>query len=249
MNGNHTIRNLILFILIFGILGGGGYYYFFVRENSSDGLIKDIINNVIKNDVENGIYVYKNKLSKTTNVYKGCSVSSIDDYIVVINDKYYKYHGSCMIMKYVGDGESSALKFKKEKDEAYTVELDEKVYNKDNNISEIKVGNNIISEVNKVNYNLLNFIIKNTETEGNYYDFGVDLTNSTNKYSFSLAYNKDTKQFKYSVYTSKEEVYSENYAKIEDFPRLYFYNNNLIIVEKRQVNGVYKSNITITAIH
>ena len=34
MKKNHTIRNLILAILIFGILGGGLYYYFFVKEGN-----------------------------------------------------------------------------------------------------------------------------------------------------------------------------------------------------------------------
>lgn len=243
MKKDHTILKLILFILIFGILGGGGYYYFFIRDNSSGGIIENIIsNNKTTVDVKNGMYVYKEKLNTTTNVYKGCSVSSIDDYIVVINDKYYRYHGSCMNMKYLGPGETSTLKFNEEKDKPYTITFDNKTYKKDNVTKEINVGNKIITEVSKANYNLTNYIIDNTEVEGDYYDLNIELTNSTNKYNLNLTYDENTKTFKYMIITDVD-LYSGYYSNTKDFPKLYFYNGNLIIVEKRLVDGVYRSNI------
>ncbi len=242
MNKDHTIRNLILFILIFGILGGGGYYYFFMREGNSGGIINTILNNSTTKDVKNGIYIYKNSLGSTTNIYRGCTVSSIDDYIVVINDKYYKYHGSCMVMKYLGEGETSSLKFNKEKEKNYTIELDKKTYNKSPKTREINVGNNIITEVQKANYSLVKYIIKHTEVEGDYYNLNVELTNSTNNYNLSLDYDNNTKLFDYRIST-EAELYAGYYNNLKDLPKLYFYNGNLILVDQRLIDNIYRSNI------
>ena len=245
MKKNHTIRNLILFILIFGILGGGGYYYFFMRDNNEGGIIENILKiSDDNNDVKNGIYVYKDKLATSTNVYTGCIVSSIDDYIVVINEKYYRYHGTCMIMNYLGTGETDKLKFNKEKDKLYTVELDNKIYNKDNNVREIITGNNISFKISRASYNLVNYIIKNTETEGNYYSFNVSLTNSTYGYNLDLEYDKQNNTFRYLI-NNKDTLYNQTFTSTKDFPVLYFINNNLVVVEKKFVNNIHTSNISI----
>ena len=243
MKKNHTIRNLILTILIFGISGGALYYYFFVRDgNVVEGIIPGIVN---KNDadVKNGIYVYKNNISNDYRVFSDCVVSSIDDYIVVINDKYKTYHGSCMVMKYIKEGNISELDFSKEKDSNYTIKYNDKVYKKNEGNVSIEPGNNIDSRLTATKYSTLKFILKNTETEGNYYSFSTKLTDNFVEYVYALKYNGNNN---FLLNISKGlSLYSKGYNNINDLPNLYFGTDTLTIIDKLFGNNKYNGNLLI----
>ena len=243
MKKNHTIRNLILAILIFGILGGGLYYYFFVKEGN---VVEDIIPGIVNKksyDVKNGIYVYKNKLDKTLQVFSGCIVGSIDDYIVVINDKYKMYHGSCMVMKYLKEGNTSELDFSKEKEKDYSIKYNNKEYKKDNGNISLVPANNVNSLLTQTKYSTLKFIINNTEVEGEYYSLSAKLMDNFVGYVYSLRYTAGNN---FVLDISKDtSIYTKTFSNIKDLPRLYFGNNTLYLIERLFGNNKYNGNLLI----
>ncbi len=238
MKKSHTIRNLLLFIIIFGIGGGLLYYYFFVKEDNDNG---DVISNIFESkkveDVKNGIYVYKEDTDKTVTVFSNCVVSSIDDYIVVVNDKYYMYNGSCMVMNYKGTGNSNELEFIKDKDNKFKIKNNNREYSKEINPVTLINNNNIINELKKTSLDIINFVIKYTEVEGSYYNFSTVINNSVNYYNYRFSYVDN--HFNLNI----SDLYNKSFNSINDFPNIYFYNGNLVLVDKEFINDKYSSNI------
>ena len=247
MKKDNTIRKAIILVVLIGVIGGAIYYYFFVRENNEGGIIPSFINgskNV--NDVKNGIYVYKEKTYKTMSFYSGCVVSSIDDYIVVINDKYKKYHGSCMILKYTGEGNTADLEFKKEKNFNYYINIEDKKYIKDTNSLELDLEKSVSNSLSKLSLSQLEFILKYAETPGNYYSFHSNITGGNDTYSINLKYDNASNSFSY-VLSSESVLYDKVFSKPEDFPYLRFTNGRLNLIEHSFINNKYSSNLLVFA--
>ena len=73
---------LIIVILVVILIAGFLVYYFFFNNNGGNGIIPTLGGNK-EVDTKNGIYINRVNLNKTVSVYDGCTVSSIDDIIVV----------------------------------------------------------------------------------------------------------------------------------------------------------------------
>ena len=243
MKKSNGIVKLVLFIVVVGTLGGFGYYYFFLRDTDQAGGIFPSLSGEKVTDYKNGIYVVKNNTTGAKISLKNCYVDSINDYLVVINEDYYLYHGNCLNMVYVSQGKTENLKFEKENDSKYYIKLNDKVYKKDNSVNKIEVFNNVISDELKVNYKNLKNIIDYSEFPGHYYSF-IGVIPTRKGHSFSYTYNPDSNSFTFEIFNG-DAHYTKNMQIFNDIPKFYISNSNIIIIDKNKIGEGYKSELYV----
>ena len=97
-----VLKRLLLILFFIAIIAGVGIIIYSITSNKK--ILGDIIpintGNTI-NDYHNGVYYFEEPLDRSYPVYSGCNVSSFDTYIVVMNDKYYVYYGSCIRISFI----------------------------------------------------------------------------------------------------------------------------------------------------
>ena len=245
MKKSLSIITLTLIIVVFGFLAGYGYYYFFLHDdNIKEEVLPTLSTDKIK-DVKNGIYIYKTNMGKSRTLLKSCVVDSINDYLVVINENYYLYRGNCLNTVFVGQGLTEKLKFEKDNDSKYTVQLDNITYNKDNSITKIVVDNNVIKNSDYIyNYDNLKAVIDYSEYNGYYYSFkGLVLRNE--KYRFKYDYDNITNSFQFSITKSEVPIYYKVMNSFNDIPNYYILNDNLAVLDNNKVGDIYKGELYI----
>lgn len=238
------MKKVLLFILIIIILIGigiGGYFAYntyFKNGNINDYI--PVLNNKTK-DIKNGIYVTREYYNKSVYIYDGCNVSSYDDYIVVLGNKYRRYQGNCMVMRYLGEKEND-LDFKQDDNGNYYIELEDKKFTKDINVKKIEVGNGIVENLSRTKFTNLGFIVKNSEKEGNYFNFETEVSGFGFKTYF---------RFVKDVYSNKSTIelggtgnrYTKDLYNLDDFPTINSYNSKIVILEKKQTGEGIQSTL------
>ncbi len=242
MKKSNIFVKLVLFVVVFGVLGGFGYYYFFLREeNKTDGGILPSLSGKKVNDNKNGIYSYKVKNDRVKTLLKSCVVDAVYDHLVVINEDYYLYHGNCLNMLFVGQGKTENLKFEKSNDSQYSVVLNNITYKKDFTTPNIIVENGVLNNEIRVNYDVLKYIVDYSEYPGYYYSFGGSIPSKYN-YKFDYGYNRDLNSFRLRIFNQNIE-YVKNMNSFNDIPYFSLLNNNLIIIDKNKIGEWYKSEL------
>ena len=243
MNNSKGIIKLILFIIVVGVLGGLGYYYYVLKdsEKTGAGVFPSLSDKKIS-DYKNGIYSYKLNIDGEKSLLS-CVISSIDDYLVVINEDYYLYHGNCLNMVFVNQGKTENLKFEKDNDSNYSIKLDNIVYSKDNSIDMIEVGNKVIEDNHVYSIESLKNIVKYSQFPGHYYSFNGYL-NSSESYSFNYVYDSNFNNFQFRI--AEASVFYTKYMKtFDDIPDIYNLSDYLIIVDKNKIGEEYRSELYI----
>lgn len=191
MNKSKRVVKNILFIFIVVILVIGGYFLYTKLTGK-----ENVFNNIIdkkeeksETDNYNGVYVYSEKLDRSYSVYGGCTVNSLDQYIVVIDDEYYLYDYTCMGTYEKGSGKVSELDFSLADNNLYKLKYDDKTFDKNINISYVIPGSNIKSKIKSINPDTYKFVLKNSEFEGNYFDLEKIKIYGASNYSMSLIHD------------------------------------------------------------
>ena len=137
---------LILFIIILIAAAGIAIYSFTTHKN----ILGKIIDNITKETVEdyhNGIYYYEKPLGKSYNIFSGCNVSSITTYIVVMNDTYLVYDGSCLRNKIISEGKTEDLIFSVDKEtNKYQITYEDKLFKKNDKVTSIIATNKLVTD-------------------------------------------------------------------------------------------------------
>ena len=246
MRKSSSVTKLFLFILIVGTLCGYGYYYFFMRDNEiSESDVAPSLSRDKVSDTKNGIYVIKNNTISKKTLLKKCVIDSINDYIVVINENYYMYRGNCLNTIYLGQGSTEKLKFEKDNNSEYSVELEDVIYRKDYTTDKIVVENKVVSN-NAVSYDYdsLKLVIDYSEFPNNYYSFiGNILYN--NSYMFNYVYNKDFNSFSFNISYIQSSIFSKSMKSFDDIPYFYSLGNNMVIIDLNKDGNRYGSHLFV----
>ena len=241
---------LILFLIILIAVAGIAVYSFTTHKN----MFTKIIDNITKETVEdyhNGIYYYEVPLGKSYNIFSGCNVSSITTYIVVMNDTFLVYDGSCLRNKLINEGKTEDLVFSIDKEtNKYQITYEDHIFKKNDKVNSIIATNKLITDYRTSSLETLDFIIDTVETEGDYFPINVRLSGVTKSYGLKFEYNENTKKFTESISQSENGLYSITFDKKEDRPLIYYTNNNLAILEKSKYivseeNFLYRYNLVL----
>lgn len=233
---------LFFLVLISGI--GIGVYAYLNQES-----IVDIITGSDKNEtleVYNGIYSYTEKLSQSYNVYSGCNVYALYNYVVIIDDIYKYYDSSCMATTFVKEGKTVDLDLAYNESTGYTFVLDDKTFVKTDKVNEIVEMNNLNTRLSKMTLETIDFVIAETEKEGYYYSFNVGILGSSKKYTFDFSYDEKNNNFTISLIGQSDSVlYKKVITYLNNRPAFYLVNDKIGIIDKTLVGTKYNYNLLL----
>ena len=179
---------VLLFLLLIAGIGVGVYIYINKPETITDFLKS---NETKEEDFKNGIYSYERLLDKSYRVFDGCNVYAIYNYLAVMGDTYKYYESSCLKTSLIKSGKVDELEFSLNKDNKYEVKYDDKVLEKDGKITSIIVSEDISSKFRSSNFEAIEFVIKEAEKEGSYFNFETAIAGSVSNYKFYFSYLED----------------------------------------------------------
>ena len=238
-------KNILLVLFFIVIIAVVGIVIYSITSNKK--ILGDIIpvnsSNTV-DDYHNGVYYFEEPLSKSYSVYNGCNVSSFDSYIVVMNDKYYAYYGSCMKNTKIDEGKTEDLVFSVDKaSRKYQITYKDKVYKKNDKVNSVVESNYLAHHFNSSTLEVVDFVLKYGNDVGEYNPINVALLGCNTKYTLSFKYNEESQIFVEKIKTSDTEIYSYSYLKIDDRPQYDFIENSLAVLEKN-VNNADTDNYT-----
>ena len=240
----------VLFIIVLIAIAVVVIYSVTTHKN----VLGDLINNITKEpeeDYHNGIYYFEKPLDKSYNVYSGCNVSAITTYVVVMNDKFLVYDGSCLRNLKIDEGKTEDLVFSVDKEtNKYQVTYKDTVFKKNDKVTSIIATNNLNTRYSTSSLETLDFIIDVVETEGDYFPINVTLNGSIKKFGFKFEYNETSNTFTETITSNNTVVYVRSFPKKENRPVLSFVNNNIAVLEKNVLdadseNFRYKYNLVL----
>lgn len=241
------MKRLFLFLFFLVIIGGIGIgvYAYFNDENIVDIITKN--EEVEKIEGYNGIYSYTEKLTRSYNVFQGCNVIALYNYVVVINDIYKYYDSSCMSTTFIKEGKTDELNMKYDKEKkSYVFEIDGKQFAKDDRVNEIVEKNDLTNRLSKVTLDTLKFIIERTEKESDYYNFDVDILGASKKFSFKFDYNETSKIFMISLIGESGTVlYTKTMDDLKNMPLFYEVNDKIAIIDNIDSSYKYQYNLLL----
>ena len=247
-----TLKHILLVLLFVAIIAVVGIIIYSITCNKK--ILGDIIPINVSGDIDdyhNGVYFYDEPLDRSYAVYSGCNVSSFTSYIVVMNDVYYEYYGSCMKNSKVSDGKTEDLVFIVNKDtNEYQISYNDKTYKKNDKVNKVVEDNYLQNSFTSTTIDVFDFVLKYGDMSGDYQPLNVSLMGSTGKFQLSFTYNSQTKVFLEKIQSNNTDIYSYTYLDINKRPLYDFIENNLVSLEQTQVNGsgdsfIYRNNLVL----
>lgn len=239
MNKSRVKKSMkfLFFILIICLVVFGGYYFITGKSNP----ISDLIDNITNEKAEildnyNGIYVSYDDLNGSNFVFRGCSVSKIANYILIMDEEYYLYRSSCMGTFLKGEGKTSELKISTDETaETYRIDYDDRTFVKDSSVLEIVPGIEKLKLITAIQPDTYQLLLKETEQEGYYYDLdGVKIDGLSSNLAMDFKRNSLDGSYSLGIRDIGSEYYLYSYflKNLDYLPDLYAFGKNLVIIEK-----------------
>ncbi len=239
-----ALKNILLVLLFIVIIAVVGIIVYSITSDKK--ILGDIIPVKTNTDVEdyhNGIYFREEPLNRSYAVYTGCNVSSFTTYIVVMNDTYYVYYGSCMKNTMIEEGKTEDLVFTVNKNtKKYQITYDDKIFDKNDKVNSVVESDYLKQHFNESSIDVLDFVLKYGQTEGDYKPVNVKLSGSYIKYNLLFSYNNESKVFQEKVSSMNTDIYTYTYLKMEDRPKYDFMENSLISLEPVKITNGFDDN-------
>ena len=196
----------------------------------------------------NGFYRYRESLGGTYNMFDACVISYVDNYILIVNERYSLYRSSCIGTLLLEEGNTKDLKFKESNEGTKYILKNDVQYIKNDTIKSIKISNKVkdmavhgLSSVSLENYALLleesikydeNFSVSMSEfkTPGRYYFTFKNIEEDL--YLFELW--GDVEQTEKS-----SPLYSFNTTKFANMPKFRAYGRNVLVLESIATSSKY----------
>ena len=203
-------------------------FSYFLGEDEEEVLVEST-------DNSNGIYRYREALDKTRSMFHGCTVIYFDNYILIINDKFYLYRESCIGTFYLGDGNTKTLKINETLEKNKYITYNGKDYYKNDTLDTIDVHNFVkendddLGAIYPENYNLL---LQESQRVGDYFNLEeIEIKTSPAAFYFNL-HQIEGNLFDMKITNMEEKVLYE--TKINGFnsmPLFRGYGSNLVVIE------------------
>jgi len=197
-----------------------------------DKKITDLIVNINKKKIAdnyNGIYTYKEDLGRTVYAFSNCSFTSINNYILIVNNDYYLFRSSCMGTYLKEQGETKSLNIG-EYSNTYFVTHEGLRYNKDTTVKSIIPNNGIAEGTGALDLNALSIIAKETEFEGNYYDMEKRIKGLN--VDIKVFFNRNADGSFNLIFKNREnELYRYIISSFDNMPTFYPLGSRIAIIE------------------
>lgn len=191
----------------------------------------------------NGIYRYKESLNKSYKLYRGCTLSYYDYYIVVVNNDYYRYKSSCVGTFFIDEGKTRNLKFSNTLEQNVIITLDGKEYLKTDYVNSLVEGNYFkknIGDNNNLYADTYHILMKEVQLPGSEFDIG-NLSLNFSNVIYTVSFDKlDDGRFQIKVLGFDDKViYSYIANTLDELPLFWESGNNLTVIETTENNHRY----------
>ena len=234
----------IIIVSIFIVIGVVVFTLITTKTNPFKGIVGNIVGDEVKSvnkDNYNGFYTKKDLLDATYKVFDGCSIYSIDNYILVQDDDFTLYRSTCM-GTYVKDrGKTKDLKFDVENDK-YVITYKNNKYNKDTTVNHVVENNLIAKKMTKIYLSSFPLVVKETEFEGNYYDIKAKIGDTDSDSYLSYTRDKVSDSFTLRLLKSSATDYPYYSYIVNDgakVPLLYNIGNQIVVMEVEENENTY----------
>lgn len=236
---------VILFIIICVFLL---LFYLYIK---SDGkFLSQVIQNVTEknrvNDNYNGVYTNIDSLNGTKVLSENCTLSHIDNYIVIINDDYYIYRSSCIGTFYKESGKTSKLDIREDvENDTFYINYRDNVYNKDYAITSLEVTTSPIEYNGDFYPAYYDLLFKESQFEGFYYNIkGREIYGTSSDLTISFNHLEDEK-FELKLNNKSDVVYQYYIKNFDTLPLIYTFGGYVAVLEKDNDNDRYQNVLKI----
>lgn len=242
---NERVRRVINLLIVVAVLTVIVFVWNLVTHNK--GTVKDIFNNLtIKGKIQdsyNGIYNHPEDLEKKINAFKGCSISKVNNYILVIYDKFYIFRSSCLGTYLKETGNTDDLNIATT-DKDYYIMYKNVRYDRDYTVRSIVPNNAIAHESGKLDLNSLPIILKETQFEGNYYELNREIDGVSDKIKINVK-RRDDGLFNVSFWYNRDILYTQVIQNFDNMARYYPYGDMIVIIEREISSDKYSDHFKI----
>ncbi len=234
MNKHKTLKIVMGIIIIVLLIGLSVLAFYFVKggKNPIQNIIDGFKNDNAINDNYNGIYEYKEELNGSKFIFNGCNVSSINYYILVINDDFYSFKSSCMGTYPLDEGKTENLSFyENETKTNYKLTYKDHEYSRNPALNTISTNNNISKSIRDIDLDNYSLILNETEFEGNYYKISAKIKNLSSDLFFGFE-KLDDNTFDITINGSADTaLYKKNIKNYDNLPTFYPFGKTLAVIE------------------
>lgn len=232
---------VILFIIVCVFL-----LLLYLYIESEGKLLSQVIQNITEtnkvSDNYNGVYTNVDSLNGTKVLFGSCTLSHIDNYIVIINDDYYIYRSSCIGTFYIGSGKTSKLDIREDvENDTFYINYRDNVYNKDYAITSLEVTTSPIGYNGDFYPAYYDLLFKESQFEGFYYDVGereIYGTSSDLKISFE---HIEGESFVLKLNKKNDVVYQYYIKNFDTLPLIYTFGGYVAVLEKDNDGDRYQN--------
>lgn len=235
-----------VFLIILCLLAFGGAMLLKNNNGSLNDFLDSFSNNSFK-DNYNGVYTYSDDLNGSKTLFSGCTLSKIDNHIVIINDKYYVYRSSCIGTFAIAEGDVKKLNIGvNEERETYYIKYNDQVYYKNHAVTSLNLGNNLKEYNDKYRLSDYQLLFREAQRPNEYFNLPLnEIDNSSSDLSMEFLHVKDesfTINVKNDDYAT---LYSYTFKDFNSMPEFYPYGAYLVVIEKEENEQKYSNNFKV----
>ena len=208
------------------------------RKNGISDFLANIAPEKRIQDSYNGVYTYEEDLGYKISAFTGCSLDSVNNHILIVNEDYYLFRSSCMGTYLIEKGETDNLNIV-ETDKAYLVKYKGNQYNRDYKVVNIATNNRIEKQKGTLlDLNSLPGIIKETMEYGNYYQFNRMVSGINVEIKVVLEHI-DGNNYNLIFKSGNDTIYTYSITNPDKMPLYYGYGANLVMLERESSAAKY----------
>lgn len=245
---NRTKTNFKFFfvIFIFCLIAFGGAMLFRNKDNSLAELI-DTFKDDDFVDTYNGFYVFSEDLNGTRTVYTGCTLSKINNYILIINDKFYTYRSSCIGTFKFDEGKTKDLKISKNNERrSYYITYKDNVYYRDYSVVSMLVKNNAKDAFDELPLKDYQLLFKESQYPDAYYNLELVEVDGISSDIYISFRHIEGESFEVVLSNKEREpMYNYTFKDFDSMPYFYSYGAYLVVIEKNEDDNKYINNLKV----
>lgn len=243
-NNKNTLTFFILFIIVCVFL-----VIVFLYFKTEGQLFSQVVQNITEfqsvKDNYNGVYTNIDSLNGTKTLFRNCTLTHIDNHILIINKDYYVYRSSCIGTFYLDSGKVKDLDIHEDLEKnTFYIKYDDKVYNKDYATTTLEVTTQPLKyegDFYSADYQLL---FKESQFENFYYDISGGIYGSSSELKINFKH-LESESFEMTLKLKDEILYQYYIKDFESLPMIYTFGGYVVIIEKNEETYKYNNTLKI----
>lgn len=235
-----------LFIFICCLVAFGGAMLFNGKDDSFARIIGSFKEDEFV-DTYNGFYSYSEDLNGSKTVFEACTLSKINNYILIINEDFYTYRSSCIGTFRFEKGKVKDLEIGENKErKSYYVKYKDNVYYRDYSVTTLEVGNSAKDKNYKLPLKHYQLLFKESQYPDAYYDLIFKEIDGLSSDIYITFKHIEGESFEVILYgEERTSMYNYIFKDFDSMPEFYPYGAYLVVIEKDETDDKYANRLMV----